>query len=60
MNAQFDLEPIHTQIQILRKAAEILARHGEIFPAVDKNARRILASIKMLEINVSDVIDMEV
>lgn len=57
MTSQFDLDQINTQIQAMKAAAENLCQHGETFPALHKNTRRILASIKMLEINVSDVID---
>jgi hypothetical protein len=33
---------------------------GETFPALARNAVRILTSIKMLEINISDLIDLKV
>jgi hypothetical protein len=31
---------------------------GTGFPAVEKNADRILASVKMLELNVTDVVEL--
>jgi hypothetical protein len=32
---------------------------GEDFPALARNIARILASVKMLEINVSDLVDLQ-
>jgi hypothetical protein len=58
MNAQIDIEKIDHRISILKKAAEELAQMGDEFPALKRNTARILASIKMLEINVSDIIDL--
>jgi len=58
MAQQIDLKKIHTKIQLLKKTAEELKLMGENFPAVTRNSVRILASIKMLEINVSDVIEL--
>lgn len=57
MNATIDMEGLHLNIQRVRQAAEELKRLGEDFPAVARNAERILASLKMLEINVSDIVD---
>jgi hypothetical protein len=42
---------------IKKEANELKAMSGGI-QAVDKNIDRILASIKMLEINISDLLDM--
>ena len=60
MNVQMDIEKIDNYISIMKKAAEELAQMGVEFefPAVRRNTARILASIKMLEINVSDIIDI--
>jgi hypothetical protein len=55
MNPGIDMERLHLNIQRARQAVEELRRLGEDFPAVARNAERILASLKMLEINVSDV-----
>jgi hypothetical protein len=43
---------------IRRAAAELRALAGTGFPAVERNADRILASVKMLELNVTDVIEL--
>jgi len=55
MNPGIDMERLHLNIQRARQAVEELRRLGEDFPAVARNAERILASHKMLEINVSDI-----
>jgi hypothetical protein len=57
MNPAIDMQGLHSNIQRARQAVEELKRLGEDFPAVARNAERILASLKMLEINVSDILD---
>jgi hypothetical protein len=52
------MDNLRRNIQSALKAVEELKRLGEDFPAVARNAERMLASLKMLEINVSDVIDL--
>jgi len=52
-----DMDGLNRNIQDARRAVEELKRLGENFPAVARNAERILASLKMLEINVSDIVD---
>ena len=50
-----ELKRIDARIRTIKKAAKDLKeRHGGI-PAVERNAERILASLKMLEINISDL-----
>ena len=58
MAPQIDLNQINAKIQLMKKTAEELNRMGEDFPAIARNTVRILASIKMLEINVSDLVDL--
>ena len=55
-----DLEGIDEKIQLMKKIAQELKEMGKRIPAMDSNLLRILASIKMLEINISDVLDPEV
>jgi hypothetical protein len=59
MAQQFDLKKIHAKIQLIKKTAEELKRMGENFPAINRNTVRILASVKMLELNVSDVVELD-
>jgi hypothetical protein len=51
-----EIKKIDTQIKAIRKAAEELKDVYGNIPAIDRNAVRILASVKMLEINVSDLL----
>jgi len=52
-----ELKKIDTRIKTIKKAAQELKELSGEIPAVDRNTGRILASVKMLEINVSDVRD---
>jgi chaperonin cofactor prefoldin len=54
MNAK-DLKELDTKIQSIKKTAEELKQMGEDFPALYRNVSRLLASIKMLELNISDL-----
>jgi len=56
MDKHINLHEIDRNIQVIRKAAEELKFLSDNFPAVAKNTDRILASLKMLEINTSDVL----
>jgi hypothetical protein len=58
MAQQIDLHEINDKIQLLKKTAEDLNRIGEDFPAIARNTVRILASVKMLEINISDLVEL--
>lgn len=53
-----DMEKLDEQIQQLKKAALALSDMGDDFPAIKRNAARILSSIKMMEINVSDIVEL--
>ena len=46
------------KIQAIKKAALELKELSDGIQAVERNADRILASAKMLEINVSDVLEI--
>ena len=56
---QIDINEIDAKIQIMKITAAELARAGEDFPAIARNIVRISAGIKMLEINISDVVELE-
>jgi len=52
------VQDLNNRIQTIKKAAlELQELSGDI-QAVYRNADRILASVKMLEINVTDVLDV--
>jgi hypothetical protein len=59
MTAQIDIKDIADKIQVLKRTAEELKRMGADFPALARNSTRILASIKMLELNVSDIAELD-
>ena len=59
MAQQIDLKTINDKIQLLKKTAEELNQIGEDFPALARNTVRILASVKMLELNVSDLVELD-
>jgi hypothetical protein len=47
------------RIKKIKKAALELKELSGGIQAVDRNASRILASVKMLEINISDILELE-
>ena len=51
------MEDMHARIQEMKTLAEELKKRAEQFPAVYRNTIRILSSIRMLEINVSAVLE---
>ncbi len=53
-----DLKKIDTRIKAIKKAAQELRDSCGGIPAIDRNAVRILASTKMLEINISDLLEL--
>ena len=59
MPPQTDIAAMNDKIVAMKKIAAELAQMADEFPAVAKNTARILSSIKMLEINVSDLVDLE-
>jgi len=58
MDQTINLKDIDANIQSMIETAEVLKRAGDQFPALEKNISRIMASLKMLEINVSDLVDL--
>jgi hypothetical protein len=54
MNQEFDIKALSEKILALKQNAMELQSAGAFFPALDRNIARILASIKMLEINITD------
>jgi hypothetical protein len=58
MFQELDLKEIEERIHLMKKTAEELKQMVNGFPALEKNTSRILASINMLEINLSDLLDL--
>jgi len=54
MTQEYDIKGMAIKIKALRRNAEALKEISGGIPAVDKNADRILANVKMLEIDISD------
>ena len=55
MDYKNQINEIDEKIQNIKKLANDLTIRGEEFPSLYRNSRRILASIKMLELNISDL-----
>ena len=58
MVQQYDIKVMVDLIKALRQDAEKLKETASGIPTVQKNADRILAGIKMLEINISDAAEV--
>lgn len=58
MNDQFDVKELSSTIGDLRANAERLLKAGGEMEAIKRNVTKILASIRMLELNISDVADI--
>ena len=58
MTQQYDIKAMVTKIKTLRKNAEALKEICGDYPTVIKNCDRILADVRMLEININDVADI--
>ena len=54
MTQEYDIRGMTARIEILRQTATELKTVSGGIQAIDRNVDRILASIKMLEINISD------
>jgi len=54
-----EIKKINTRIKTIRKATQELKDLSGEIPAIDRNAERILASVKMLEINITDLLDLD-
>jgi len=56
--ADWNMEEMDDLIKRMRHIAEELKEKSGGIQAVDRNVDRILANIKMLELNVSDVMEL--
>jgi hypothetical protein len=55
---EIKLEEIDRKIQLIKRTGQELKSMAKEFPALYRNIDRIMASIKMLEMNISDIIDV--
>jgi hypothetical protein len=60
MLTENELKNIDDKIKLLRSTAEELKSLAENIPAITKNTARLLASVKMMELNISDYIDFDI
>jgi len=58
MAQEYDIKAMADLIESLRRDAEKLKEISSGIPTVQKNADRILANVKMLEINISDAAEI--
>ncbi len=58
MSEEYPLEQMAQLISAIRRAASELKELGGGIPAVGRNVERILASVRMLELNISDVLNV--
>jgi len=54
----YNVKEMAEKIQAIKEAATELKNISGGIQAVDRNVDRILASVKMLEINISDIVDI--
>ena len=55
MEREYGIKGMTEKIQAIKEAATELKHVSSGIQAVDRNVDRILASVKMLEINISDI-----
>jgi hypothetical protein len=57
MAEEYNVNEMAEKIQAIKETATELKNISGGIQAVDRNVDRILASVKMLEINISDIVD---
>lgn len=58
MTEEYNIEAMAEKIQLIKEAATELLHISGGIQAIDRNVDRILASVKMLEINISDIVNI--
>jgi hypothetical protein len=58
MGQSWDIKRMAELILAIKKAAVELRRTSGGIQAVDRNVEQILASVKLLELNISDLVDL--
>jgi hypothetical protein len=59
MESNIDLHAVNDEVRQIKSAVERLNTMGQNFPALARNTARIQASVKMLELNISDYVLLE-
>ncbi len=54
-----DLNVVNEKIIKIKQLLTELESEAEQFPALSRNSKRALASIKMLELNISDIVSLD-
>ena len=57
MENQLDLIAVNNKIQQITALLNKLQQEAENFPAIFRNSKRALASLKMMELNISDLVE---
>ena len=53
-----DLISINEKIINIKKALLELENQGDSFPALMRNSKRALASVRMMELNITDIVEL--
>jgi uncharacterized protein YukE len=59
MQSKYDLPAMDAEVRRIKSAVQKLQSMGADFPAVARNSVRILASLKMMEMNICDLVAIE-
>ncbi len=60
MITENEIKKIDVKIKLLRDTAEELSSLSDSIPAITRNTTRLLATVKMMELNISDCIDFDI
>ncbi len=60
MQTENELKKIDEKIKLLSNTAKELKVLADNIPAITRNTTRLLASVKMMELNISDCIDFDI
>ena len=60
MITENELKKIDNKIKLLRNTAEELNSLSENIPAITRNTTRLLATVKMIELNISDCFEFDI
>ncbi len=60
MQTENELKKIDEKIKLLSNTAKELKILADNIPAITRNTTRLLASVKIMELNISDCIDFDI